>query len=239
MTKPLAAMVLAAGLGTRMRPLTDTVPKPLVELSGKPLIDHVLDRLAAAGVEKAVVNIHYLADQIEAHLADRERPEIVVSDERDEILDTGGGVARALGLLGKESFFVHNSDSVWVEGVSPALESMIARWDGDVMDALLLLAPVQGALGYEGAGDFTMAEQGLLARRGAGEVAPFVFAGVSIVHPLLFEGAPDGAFSLNRLWDRSIGKGRLFGIRHDGVWMHIGTPDALAEAEKVLQAGDG
>lgn len=239
MKAPRVAMVLAAGLGTRMRPLTETVPKPLVALSGKTLIDHVLDRLAAAGVGKAVVNVHYLADRIEAHLAGREEPEITISDERDEILDTGGGVVRALDLLGGESFFVHNSDSVWVEGANPALEAMIAGWDAEAMDALLLLAPVDRAVGYSGAGDFAMGAQGRPIRRGSDKTAPFVFAGVSIAHPRLLDGMPEGPFSLNRPWDRAIEAGRLFGICHEGTWMHVGTPDALAEAETILQAGDG
>jgi N-acetyl-alpha-D-muramate 1-phosphate uridylyltransferase len=229
------AIVLSAGLGTRMRPLTDQMPKPLVKLGGKPLIDHVLDRLAAAGVTRAAVNVHYMAEMLEAHLASRRRPGIVISDERDGILDTGGGVVRALPLLSPASFFVHNSDSVWMEGAVPVLERMIARWDEEAMDALLLLAPMDNVLGFGGKGDFTMDGEGRLARRGDADSAPYVFAGVSIAHPRLLEGCGEEVFSLNRSWDRAIASGRLFGIRHDGLWMHVGDPQALAEAEAVLQ----
>lgn len=236
---PATAMVLAAGLGTRMRPANDAVPKPLVQLAGRALIDHVLDRLAAAGVKRAVVNLHYMADKLETHLAGRKAPAIVFSDERDAILDTGGGVARALPLLAAEHFFIHNADSVWVEGAAPTLERMAAQWDPERMDALLLLAPVQNAVGYAGPGDFAMDARGRLARRGEHEVVPFAFAGVSIAHRRLLEGFPDNAFSLNRLWDRALEAGRLFGIRHDGIWMHVGTPEALARAEAVLGGDDG
>jgi MurNAc alpha-1-phosphate uridylyltransferase len=238
MTGLAAAFVLAAGLGTRMQSLTGTLPKPLIELGGKALIDHVLDRLADAGVQKAVVNVHHLADKIEVHLAGRRRPRIVISDERDKLLDTGGGVARALDLLGPESFFIHNSDSVWIEGARPALEEMTARWDAEAMDALLLLAAVQGAVGYSGDGDFMMNANGLLKRRQEGEVAPFLFAGVSIVHPRLFEDCPEGAFSLNWLWDRAAERERLYGMRHDGIWMHVGDPQALKAAEETLKGTD-
>ncbi len=238
MTRPTTAMVLAAGHGLRMRPLTETRPKPLLPLAGKTLIDHVLERLAAAGVSRAVVNVHYLADMIEAHLAGRTAPEIVISDERGLLLDTGGGVARALDALGAEDFFIHNSDSVWIEGAVPVLDRLADRWDPEAMDALLLLAPAQGAIGYAGSGDFVMDAEGRLDRREEVGVAPFVFTGVSIVQARLFEGCPEGAFSLNRLFDRAIAERRLFGIRHDGVWMHVGTPPALKEAERVLHGGD-
>lgn len=228
------AIVLAAGMGVRMRPLTDHLPKPLVKLAGKPLIDHVLDRLADAGVTKAAVNVHYKAEILEAHLAPRRHPEVAISDERDGVLDTGGGVVRARSLLSPGSFFVHNSDSVWMEGAVPALERMIARWDEEAMDALLLLAPVEGVLGYAGKGDFTIDAQERLARRGDAPSAPYVFAGVSIAHPRLMEGCREEAFSLNRPWDRAIASGRLYGIRHNGLWMHVGDPQALAEAEAAL-----
>ena len=224
-------MVLAAGHGERMRPLTDKIPKPMVTLAGRPLIDHVLDRLEATHVEKAVVNVHYLAEQIEAHLRPRREPEIVISDERDRLLDTGGGVKKALPLLGDGPFFVHNSDSVWSEGVTPALNAMLRQWDPKEMDCLLLLAPLSSSMGYFGRGDFSMAPDGRLARRGERQVVPFAFAGVSICDQRLFKDAPDGRFSLNLLWDRSLQAGRLFGIRLDGCWMHVGTPDALKEAE--------
>jgi len=233
MTRAKTAMVLAAGHGERMRPLTDKIPKPMVTLAGRPLIDHVLGRLAAAHVEKAVVNVHYLADQLEAHFRARKekRPEIVFSDERDLLLDTGGGVKKALPLLGDGPFFVHNSDSVWSEGVTPALDEMLRQWDPKRMDCLLLLAPLSSSMGYSGKGDFSMSPDGRLERRGERQVVPFAFAGVSLCDQRLFETAPGGRFSLNLLWDRSLQAGRLFGIRLDGRWMHVGTPEALKEAE--------
>lgn len=228
------AMVLAAGLGQRMRPLTADRPKPLVEVDGRALIDRVLDRLAAGGIETAVVNVHYLGEQIIDALAARERPRIVISDERGELLDTGGGVAKALALLGDAPFFVHNSDSIWTEGVEDNLQRMRKYWDGARMDCLMLLAMTTTSTGYNGRGDFTMDSQGRVSRRGEHEVAPFAFTGVSIMHPRLFEDAPAGAFSLNRLWDRAIAAGRLYGLRLEGRWMHVGSPLGLAEAERAL-----
>lgn len=236
--RPTTAMVLAAGLGTRMRPLTDLMPKPLVPLDGRPLIDHVLDRLAAAGIRRAVVNVHYLADQLVAHLAARTAPEVIVSDERGVLLDTGGGVVRALPKLGHAPFVIHNSDSVWIEGVGSNIDRLITGWDDTRMDALMLVALGARSLGYEGAGDFKMTADGRLQRRGKGDSAPLVFAGVSIAHPRLFDGAPAGAFSLNVPWDRAIAAGRLFGVRLEGLWMHIGTPEALAEAERIVARDD-
>jgi MurNAc alpha-1-phosphate uridylyltransferase len=232
--KVTTAMVLAAGLGKRMRPLTDVVPKPLVRLKGKPLIDHVLDRLAAGGITRAVVNVHYLADLIEAHVAHRTAPEIVISDERDALLDTGGGVVRALPLLGRKPFLIHNSDSVWTEGVGSNIARLIAAFEPERMDSLMLLANGATSLGYEGRGDFCMDSNGVLSRRGEQRDSPFVFAGVSIAHPRLFEDAPKGAFSLNVLWDRAIDKGRLYGLRLDGVWMHVGTPQSVDDAERWI-----
>lgn len=230
-------MVLAAGLGERMRPLTLTMPKPLVRLAGKPLIDHVLDRLADAGVKTAVVNVHYLPEQLEAHLASRRGrpPETLVSDERGVLLDTGGGTSRALPLLGHGPFFIHNADSVWTEGASPALSRMLKKWNPALMDSLLLLAPVTTSVGYAARGDFAMSQDGRLARRGANEVGPFAFAGVSLCDATLFKNAPEGRYSLNLLWDRTLAKGKLYGIRLDGRWMHVGTPAALAEAETAFE----
>ena len=236
--RPKAAMVLAAGRGVRMRPLTAQVPKPLVRLKARALIDHVLDRLAAAEVSKAVVNVHYLADALEAHLGPRKKPQIIISNERGLLLDTGGGVVRALPKLGTEPFLIHNSDSVWIEGVGANLERLIAAWDSDKMDSLMLLASSTASLGYEGAGDFVMGTDGRLERRGEQRVAPFVFTGVSIAHPGMFEGAPQGRFSLNQLWDTAIENGRLYGIRLDGLWMHVGTPEALKEAERWIESED-
>jgi MurNAc alpha-1-phosphate uridylyltransferase len=235
---PEAGMVLAAGLGVRMRPLTSDTPKPLVRLKGCALIDHVLDRLAAAGVARAVVNVHYLAGSIEAHLKQRKTPKIVISDERGKILDTGGGVVHALPALGAGPFLIHNSDSVWIEGVGSNLERLFAAWDSATMDALMLLASAATSLGYEGQGDFSMGTDGRLVRRGERQMAPFVFTGVSIAHPRLFAHAPQGAFSLNRVWDEAIDKGRLYGIRLDGLWMHVGTPEALKEAERWIESED-
>jgi len=236
--RPQSGMVLAAGQGLRMRPLTDKTPKPLVRLKSRALIDHVLDRLAAAGVKRAVVNVHYLADQLETHLAKRTAPKIVISDERGLLLDTGGGIVHALPKLGAGPFLIHNSDSVWIEGVGSNLERLFAAWDSDRMDALMLLASAATSLGYEGQGDFSMATDGRLVRRGERQMAPFVFTGVSIAHPRMFKGAPQGPFSLNAPWDAAIEKGRLFGIRLDGLWMHVGTPEALKEAERWIESED-
>ncbi|CAA2137222.1 nucleotidyltransferase family protein [Hyphomicrobium sp. ghe19] len=235
-TRPTSAFVLAAGKGERMRPLTNTLPKPLVPLDGKPLIDHVLDRLAAAGIKRAVVNVHYLADKIEKHLAHRSAPKITISDERDKLLDTGGGALRALPKLGDEPFVIHNSDSVWIEGLGSNLDRLLSGFDANLMDSLMLVAPLAASIGYDGPGDFQMDSTGHLTRQTGPRLAPFVFAGVSIAHPRLFENAPSGPFSLNKLWDRAIDKGRLYGLRLEGIWMHVGTPDALAEAEAALRA---
>ncbi len=229
--RPDTAMILAAGLGTRMRPLTDTIPKPLVRLNERTLIDHVLDRLAAAGIKRAIVNVHHHADKLEAHLKTRTNPAIKISDERGVLLDTGGGVVRALPLIGKKPFLIHNSDSVWIEGIGSNLSRLLSSWDEEHMDSLMLLATTTGSLGYDGQGDFHMDADGHLMRQNGPRLAPFVFAGVSIAHPRLFENAPEGCFSLNTLWNAAIEKRRLFGVRLDGLWMHVGTPEALAEAE--------
>lgn len=237
MTLARTAMVLAAGYGERMRPLTDTMPKPLIPLMGRTLIDHVLDRLAAAGVETAIVNVHYLPEQIEAHMEARasRAPRTVISDERDLLLNTGGGAAKALPHLGDGPFFIHNSDSVWSEGVTPALPHMQRLWDGDRMDCLLLLAPLSTSIGYNARGDFDMAPDGRLSRRGDRQAVPFAFAGVSLCTAAFFEDLPDGPFSLNLLWDRALAKNRLYGMRLYGRWMHVGTPEALSEAEAIFE----
>lgn len=228
-------MVLAAGLGKRMRPITATTPKPLVEVAGRALIDHGLDRLQAAGVETAVVNVHWLADLVEVHVGKWTSPKIVVSDEREALLETGGGVVKALPQLGREPFYLINSDSFWIEGYRPNLALLAERWDDANMDALLLLAPTVGCIGYDGLGDFVMDDTGRLARRAERRVAPFVYSGAAILHPRLFEGAPTGeAFSLNRQFDRALEAGRLFGQRMSGVWLHVGTPRAIREAEAAI-----
>jgi MurNAc alpha-1-phosphate uridylyltransferase len=237
MTEAKTAMVLAAGKGERMRPLTLRMPKPLVQLAGRPLIDHVLDRLAQAGVKTAIVNVHYLPDQLETHVLNRQGkpPKILVSDERGVLLDTGGGAKKALPLLGGGPFFIHNADSVWSEGAAPALPRMLRLWNPAAMDCLLLLAPVATSIGYAAKGDFTMGPDGRLTRRGEGEIVPFAFAGVSLCDKRLFTDAPDGRFSLNLLWDEALSKGRLYGVRLDGRWMHVGTPESLAEAETSFE----
>jgi MurNAc alpha-1-phosphate uridylyltransferase len=236
MTEAKTAMVLAAGFGERMRPLTLTTPKPLLPLAGKTLIDHVLDRLAASGVRTAVVNVHYLPDQLEAHLARRtQAPETLVSDERGVLLDTGGGAKRALHLLGPGPFFINNADSVWSERGAPALSGMLEAWNPAVMDCLLLLAAASTSIGYAARGDFAMDRAGRLIRRGTNETVPFAFAGVSLCDERLFKDAPDERFSLNLLWDRALAKGKLYGIELDGNWMHVGTPEALAEAENAFE----
>jgi MurNAc alpha-1-phosphate uridylyltransferase len=234
-SKPRVAMVLSAGLGTRMAPANGGVlPKPLVRLGGKALIDHVLDRLVEAGIERAVVNVHHKADLIEAHLKGRRAPHIEISDERDQLLDTGGGVKRALPRLGAAPFLIHNSDSVWIEGVGSNLARLFETWDSESMDCLMLLALASQSLGYQGRGDFALQADGCIRRRVEQEMVPFAFAGVSLAHPRLFDGSPDGAFSLNVVWDRAIAAGRAFGLRLEGIWMHVGTPDALTQAEQRL-----
>lgn len=236
MQVPETAMVLAAGQGKRMRPLSATIPKPLVEVGGRALIDHCLDGLAAIGVKRAIVNIHYLADQIEAHLKDRGSPKVVISDERDALLETGGGINRALPLLGDGAFLVRNSDSFWLDGVRPNLAWLAGGWDETRMDALLLLASTVRSIGYSGRGDFILDKEGRLSRRPERTVAPFVYAGAAILSPRLFDDVPEGAFSLNLLFDRAIAAGRLFGVRLDGTWINVETPGAVAAATAAIAA---
>jgi MurNAc alpha-1-phosphate uridylyltransferase len=233
-TAPDSAMVLAAGLGTRMRAFNGQGPKPLVRVGGKALIDHVLDRLAEAGVARAIVNVHHLADQIERHLQGRQRPRVVISDERRELLGTGGGVVKALAQLGEAPFFHVNSDTIWIDGVKPNLGRLAAAFEPAHMDALLLLAPTATSIGYEGRGDFAMAADGRLVWRGEREVVPFVYAGAAILAPALFAGAPAGAFALTDVWRRAAEAERLYGLRLEGVWMHVGTPEAVAAAEAAI-----
>ncbi|MGQ7791002.1 nucleotidyltransferase family protein [Faunimonas sp. B44] len=234
MLKPKTAMVLAAGFGKRMRPLTATTPKPLIEVRGRALIDHCLDGLAEAGIEEVVVNVHYLADLVEAHLARRSAPRIIVSDERAKLLDTGGGIVKALPALGEGAFVLRNSDSFWLEGVRSNMEWLMAGWDEDRMDALLLVASTVASAGYDGRGDFVLTKEGLLTRRAERTVAPFVYAGAAILHPRLFADAPEGPFSLNLLFDRAIEAGRLHGVRLDGLWINVETPRAVRAAELAI-----
>lgn len=229
------AMVLAAGFGVRMKPLTDAKPKPLVEVAGKTLIDRVLDKLASAGVERAVVNTHHFADLLIAHVVKRKSPAIEISDERDALLDTGGGIARALPRLGAAPFFSVNSDSIWIDGAKPNLSRLAEAFVPERMDAILLLAPVAGATGYSGPGDFSMTADGALTRRREAEIVPFVYAGAAVLSPAMFDDAPRGAFSLTKLFARSEAAGRLFGFRIDGLWMHVGTPGAVQQAEDVIR----
>ncbi len=231
------AMVLAAGLGMRMRPLTQNAPKPLVKLAGRTLLDHALDRLAEAGIGRAVVNVHHFADQIEAHLAGRAVPEIIISDERGAILETGGGVLKALPYFGGSPFMVHNSDSVWSEGANSNLNLLMEAWEPGRMQALLLLARRDSSIGYESRGDFHLDGSGRLQRRTPGKETPYVFAGVSILKPQLFEGIADRAFSLNVIFDQAIAMNGLYGVVLDGTWIHAGTPQALIEAESSLNEG--
>ena len=227
-------MVLAAGLGTRMRPLTLTTPKPLVEVAGRTLIDRALDRFDEAGVTDAVVNLHHLSRQIETHLERRTQPAIYFVHE-DPVLETGGGVQNALAHLGEGPFYVCNSDGLWLDGARPALARLNAAWDDDTMDGLLLLHDPAEAFGYDGPGDFTMGTDGKLARRRDGDQGMRVFTGVQILHPRLFAEAPGGVYSLNVLYDRALAAGRLFGLIHDGEWHHVGTLDALAQTDAHLR----
>ena len=233
-TAPTTAMVLAAGLGTRMRPLTNDRPKALVEVGGKALIDHVLDRLAEAGVEKAVVNVHWFADRLESHLAARTRPAIVISDERAELLETGGGLKKARPLLGDDPVFVANIDSVWLDR-GDALSDLIRLWDPERMDAALLLARREGSIGFEGGGDFFLDDDGALTFRGEAASAPYAYMGVHITRPDYADAGPDGPFSLSPLWRQSAAEGRLYGCVLDGDWMHVGDPQARDEAEARLK----
>ncbi len=236
---PTKAMVLAAGLGLRMRPLTDRMPKPMVPVAGKPLLDHVLDKLADAGVSDAVVNVHYLPDQIIDHVAHRSRPRIVISDERDQVLGTGGAVVKALPLLGDAPFYHLNADTMWIDGVRPNLARMADAFDPARMDILLLMAPTATSIGYSGNGDYAMLTDGALRKRKENQIVPFVYAGVAIMSPALFEDAPTGEFSLTKIFDRANDQERLFGLRLDGVWMHVGTPDAVQAAEKAFLVSVG
>ncbi len=230
------AMVLAAGKGTRMRDLASERPKPLIKVKDTPLIDGVLDRVSAAGIKKVVVNVHHFAGMLRDHLVSRQEPEIAISDESDQLLDTGGGVARALEHFDGRPFFVLNADVLWLDGRANTLSRLAQRWSDEEMDALLLMCFTVNAIGYEGLGDFMMADDGRLSRREEQCVAPFAFSGIQVLHPRLFDAVHDGVFSLNRLWDKAESKGRLFGLIHEGAWMHVGTPEGVSAAEDVLSS---
>ncbi|MGO1119057.1 nucleotidyltransferase family protein [Rhodovibrionaceae bacterium A322] len=242
LAKPTHAMVLAAGRGERMRPISDHLPKPMVEVCGQPMIDRVLDRLTEFGVETIVVNLWHLADKMQAHVEGWQqsphpeglvKPQVLFSRE-ESLLDTGGGIKKALPLLGDAPFFACNSDLLWLNGVAPVLDLMAQAWNPEQMDALLLQHPSNSAVGYEGLGDFSMDPMGLLQRRLEFEVAPYVYAGVQLIKPELFEDAPDGAFSMNRLWDKALEAQRLYGQHNEGCWYHVGTPQALTEVEALF-----
>lgn len=230
------AMVLAAGLGKRMRPLTASQPKPLVRVAGKPLIDHTLDRLVEAGVTRAVVNVHYLADALISHLEARKKPEILISDERAMLLETGGGMVKAQGML-PDPFFCLNSDNVWLDGPRDAFHDLSNRWNPDEMDALLLMVPHARALNFRGKGDFSMDPLGRLSRRRSGRIAPFIYTGIQLVSHRLLRDAPEGAFSTNILWERAMEEGRLFGTGFTGQWFEVGTPQSIRPTEEALQRG--
>lgn len=240
MTRPLAsdvAMVLAAGMGLRMRPLTLDRPKPLVEVAGKPMIDLCLDKVAAAGVARAVVNVHYLPDMLIEHLAPREHPRIAISDERDLLLETGGGMIRALPLIAADPFFAFNSDNIFLDGPQDIFHQLSEAWDPAKMDALLLVVPHARAVNFKGKGDFHMDGNGQLALRRSGRIAPFIYTGLQIVSHRLLRGAPEGPFGTMQLWQRAIGEGRLFGVSYQGMWFEVGSPQAIAPTEAALLHG--
>lgn len=230
------AMILAAGLGKRMRPLTATQPKPLVRVAGKALIDHALDRLAEAGVAKAVVNVHYLADALEAHVLARAVPKVIVSDERAQLLETGGGMVKALGQL-PDPFFALNADNIWLDGPKSAFHDLSRRWDPAAMDALLLVVPHARAANFNGTGDFHMDPLGRLSRRRDGRIAPFIYTGIQLVSHRLMRDAPEGPFSTNILWNRAMAEGRLYGLSFTGLWFEVGTPQAIRPTEEALLGG--
>ena len=227
------AMVMAAGLGKRMRPLTASQPKPMVRVAGKPLIDHALDKLAEAGIARAVVNVHYFADVLEGHLAERRAPAIAISDEREQLLETGGGMVKAQGLL-PDPFFCLNSDNLWLDGPKNAFQDLSERWDAEKMDALLLLVAHKRASNFAGKGDFHMDPYGRLTRRKTGKIAPYIFTGIQLVSKRLLRDAPEGPFSTNVLWNRAIEEGRLYGLAFTGRWFEVGTPAAIRPTERAL-----
>lgn len=240
MTKPVlasdTAMILAAGLGKRMRPLTASQPKPMVRVAGKPLIDHALDRLAHAGITSAVVNVHYLADALEAHVLARAVPQVTISDERALLLETGGGMVKALPHL-PDPFFALNADNIWLDGPKSAFHDLSRRWDPEAMDALLLVVPHARAMNFDGPGDFHMDPLGRLSRRRAGRIAPFIYTGIQLVSHRLLREAPEGPFSTNILWNRAMEEGRLYGLSFTGLWFEVGTPQAIRPTEEALLGG--
>lgn len=235
---PQSAMVLAAGLGKRMRPLTATRPKPLVQVAGRSLLDHTLDRLRAAGIKHAVVNVHYLPDALEAHVRNRVKGiEVSISDEREMLLETGGGLTKALPLIRSDPFLSVNSDNLWIDGPTDTLRLVASHWDPDRMDALLLMVPLARASCHDGQGDFHLTAGGKVRRKKPGTVAPFVYTGIQMLSKRMFEGAPEGPFSMNILWDRAIEQGRCFGMVHQGLWFDVGTAAAVGKTEALINYG--
>jgi MurNAc alpha-1-phosphate uridylyltransferase len=233
---PHTAMIMAAGLGKRMRPLTATKPKPLIEVGGKALLDHVLEKLRVAGVRKVVVNVHYLADALEAHLGSRNHGlDVIISDERDLLMETGGGLIKAAPLIDCDPFLALNSDNLWIDGPADTIKLLASQWDDRKMDALLLLVPQARALGHKGMGDFHMDREGRIRRRERSHVAPFVFTGIQMASKRLLRDAPEGPFSTNLLWDRAIEEGRAFGAVHQGLWFDVGTPQSIPFTEAALE----
>lgn len=232
------AMIMAAGFGKRMRPLTATRPKPLVHVAGRPMIDHVYKHLTDAGITKSVVNVHYLADSLEAYLADLKYPlEVKISDEREALLETGGGMVKALPLIESDPFFCLNSDNIWMDGPRSVFRILSDSWDAETMDALLLLVPHKNAYHHKGRGDFHLDAQGRISWRKSGRVAPYIFTGIQLVSKKLLDNPPDGAFSTRIFWDRALAQGRLHGVLHEGQWFDVGTPDAIAPTEDMLRSG--
>ena len=235
---PEKALVFAAGFGTRMRPITLTLPKPLVRIGGTTMLDHMLDRLAESGVDEAIVNVHWLADQIEDHVEGRRAPRIIISDERELLLDQGGGIVKVLPEFAGKPFFICNTDALWIDDREPQVARLARAWDGAKMDVLLLLADMKTSVGVEGRGDFFRDAQGRLSRPAPGEAAPYVYSGVGIIKSSLFEDSPAGPFRLAPTFFAAAEKGRLFGLTLEGRWLHVGSPDMIEEAEKIYAMAD-
>jgi len=238
--RPQKAMILAAGLGVRMRPLTDKCPKPLIPVAGKALLSYALEGLVAAGINNVVINMHYLADQVEKFVGSYydHRLSFSLSDERQALLDSGGGVKKALPLLGDEAFFILNSDMIWRDGSRPMIQQMQAFWQDDKMDVLLLLIPRAAAFGYDGPGDYNLGPNADLTHRGEADQADYVFGGVSIMKPGCFDDVTEETFSLRQIFDKAAAQGRLFGVIHDGEWYHVGTEEAVIRLEELFGEGD-
>lgn len=240
MDRPIrTAMFLSAGLGTRMRPLSLTTPKPLIPVAGKALMDHLLDDAIAAGIERAIVNVHYLAEQVEAHMATKSGIEIIISDEREELLETGGAIVKAREILGDQPVFMVNTDAFWVNPVGNPFEQLNAAYDPGRMDDLLLLADRSRSIGFNGAGDFALLDDGRLERRGERPETPWAYAGVRVTNAKLYEGEALRPFSANLIWNKSLDAGRLYGLPLDAQWMHVGDPDAIGAAESWITAHKG